>query len=842
MNKYPRSVIINSSSMKGFFKILTLVALNTGIVGLVNSCFGLLSQDLYVNNLSLNSYTYLFYFPNKEVQLSQFIITGIALFLLSIFFIFKYRSITKANFKLLIVIIIINVFLVKRVATSYCELTLDLLLWFSMLFITSWPNLNRSLKPVKPIFKNVIKGKALAVLCLILVVLHLGIVFIIPNFSKAKIMNEFLELPERTLLTSGGTGERYVDNYTFIEDNFLLGFQKRYRVEEGSKNPIPKPGTYLEVSYKDVANFLEDGETSYAKKMYFDHDYNALVSVASLTGSERIALKQHLPNSSDTDNLIRSLVENQGSMEALPRTQEQIEFLEKNKLELSWQFYDRGFFHHHNHIMAAVSQMALERDTKEIYMQYGWLNAYILKNIMQVFGGISYHLYVQILNWAYIIYFILCLGLVYILYRQIEVVAIVALLIGFGINSLGYYYLQLAPGYNPIRHFIDIFIIYLFWRHLTTNRKMFYLALLCFSMVAVLNDKVFGLFISISYLLGLVAKEWIASKKLSVQMAGKVIIGLACLCFGLFVSSALTGKDPISYYFLKGFIGWPFNKLVNLLLIISVGYSLLVYRLYKSKFTSPLSVLLFTYSHQTLLYYVWTGNSDHLFSMITIHTLGWLTLVIPLEDNCSTGLKKSMCEAFLSKKLIVSYLFFSLIVFLNTGNEFYKNKHNLDRIFETHKTYNWSFTNANIISTINPTYFDESVKLINKFSNNNAIYMISKYDRVLPFLSNRYNALPFIDLSHYLLSEKEIKQAIATIKREQPNYLFVDTSIKREYKADIINPAYHTRAPELYSNLYEESVSRSLRLNLLKRVFDEISEDYDAIEQGTLITVYKRRY
>jgi len=144
---------------------------------------------------------------------------------------------------------------------------------------------------------------------------------------------------------------------------------------------------------------------------------------------------------------------------------------------------------------------------------------------------------------------------------------------------------------------------------------------------------------------------------------------------------------------------------------------------------------------------------------------------------------------------------------------------------------------AHIISTMNPLYFQNGVDLIQKYSNGqNGIYIVSEYDNLLPFLAHKYSLMPFFDLKWYLITPKELDKSIKTLQVNKPEYIFIDTGIDRNVNNEIIDQ----KLPKI-GYLNQESIWRVQRLKLLNEVFQSVANDYQLVEKGYLISVYKRK-
>ena len=79
-------------------------------------------------------------------------------------------------------------------------------------------------------------------------------------FEKLKIMNEFIEIPEETLI-----GKEYVKNNEFINFNNILIDHNKYDLETDRGNiPLPKKHTFVNVAKaKGLTNFIEKNKTKY---------------------------------------------------------------------------------------------------------------------------------------------------------------------------------------------------------------------------------------------------------------------------------------------------------------------------------------------------------------------------------------------------------------------------------------------------------------------------------------------------------------------------------------------------------------------------------------------------
>ena len=181
-----------------------------------------------------------------------------------------------------------------------------------------------------------------------------------------------------------------------------------------------------------------------------------------------------------------------------------------------------------------------------------------------------------------------------------------------------------------------------------------------------------------------------------------------------------------------------------------------------------------------------------------------------------------------------SLLIILLLLTFIVAKGFYKEKIQFHDIFSHHKVYDWNFSRVHLKSTINTELIKENVDLIKEYSTGKGIYIISKYDNLLPFLSERYSLLPYFEMSWHLFSEKDTQGAVSKIEREKPGIIFVDTNISRY--------GYDPWA-KIYSNKEDikERASRFGRNAGLNKLFMQVNSHYEKIKEGSLISVYKRK-
>ena len=357
---------------------------------------------------------------------------------------------------------------------------------------------------------------------------------------------------------------------------------------------------------------------------------------------------------------------------------------------------------------------------------------------------------------------------------------------------------------------------------------MLVLALL-FGLIGVVNNKQFGVFLIGALVVTLLVKNWQEGER-SRHLEVRWVVG-AAVVLGLVLLWGIPGRDIMSQYYRQGFLGFSTSAqlLYLIVFIISGCYPLLLRVDHVANESKYLALFLLLYSQGLLLYGIW-GTDKHMLNISSILVLSGVVILKLVIDQ--SRLKKY--EQVLAGALIVGALWF---VYVPGLFAYYTTKGEYEKVFATHRTYEWNLEKAQFRSTMDPKYFVDSVSLIQQYANSeNGIYIISKYDNVLPFLAKKYSAMPFFDVPWMLLTENEINLCIESIKTKKPPYLFVDTDIERNLNGEILA----ARIPSV-SNPGGESLLRVQRLNLLKDIFAAVKDDYE-LEMGRgLLTVYRRK-
>jgi hypothetical protein len=804
-----------------------------GIMGIVKIFSSYIGAALLPTPMVLNAYVMPFYFPGKRLELLRYILSVIVLFSYYIFvyimskpasrFVNCFYDGLRKN-KLLIagylaLIIIINLFLLMIPGQGRISLILGIGIWIIVFILpfllwiwglcNSWTIKTSKLKNIYYIILGI-------------VILQFITIFVPFITGEPKMINEFLALPEETLING-----HYVDNTTFINEHSLWGLVNKSDIVQA--NSTSKNGMFINIAKSPlIIRFINDGHDT---KYYYDDAMQALCINGPMTQSERAELKGIVPEPEQqlVDQLYYSSNSASKSLAKRQYTSEEKSFLSKNLFEIHWQILNRWVLHEHSFLLGPINEYALGRNLQDINIQYGWLNMVVLKNLLQHFGGINYQNYFKLLYSFYYLYYFLLLGLLLILFdRKIGYVLAGAILSFSFLNYIGFDFLFLAPGQNPIRHFLDIFIIFFLFLFVKHKKQIYMYLTLLLSLCSILNSSQEGFYALGALFVTLVARWFIEEYKPAWH---EVVLVMLSGIIGLYLFVGLkVGQDQLASYYLNGLLGFPLYRIVLIFFILfSIGY-IMIFKVIKSNDQMKyIGLFLLFYTQGMLLYYIWGGTNYHFYNYAPIYVITALVILKLFIDNIDiVKIRESL--------IIFIVIVLSLLIYVPSLYVYYSAEISYQKIFSTHKTYQWNFDTAKFESTMDPKYFVNAVDLINKYSpNTNGIYIISKYDNIIPFLSKHYSAMPFPELQWFINTDNDEEQCMDAINIAMPEYLYVDTDIEKSLFNDIINSNAETMG-----NLYNESAWRYGRLNELNMIFQAIKENYQPIENGYLITVYKR--
>lgn len=848
-----------------FSLAIAFILFSIGLAHFVYTIPLLLRSMLQVSTV-VHEWNYIFFYPEKPLTLLGYLfaITVFPCYFYLYFicdkFLSTYRITTVASLKSshISLYCLLN-FLILLNKNSPFFVTLCALLWVIIfctmlrpLLVARFPIIRTTslfLSDVlqHPIAHHAVIKKTYFLLCGILL-LQFIFIFQPMVFGKLKVINEFWDVPEQTWLT-----DHYVDNTQYINTHHLIGLHSKYDLRLKTDtiiddNCIPlanTPSLQELIQGKNTAWLVAIKRNLFYSATYYYRD--GLCIIGDLTTDDKSNLLQWVNTQNGKAGLISlfyrmpqsqeeflSKTNTQDNSSFIAQTPEEKKFVALNSLETHWQILNRFFFHHQNFVLAPLNEINLGKNPHQVYMQYGYVNTIIIKDILHFFDPIRLDHYIKVLFSFYYLYYALFFLLLVLLFKDIRYVVPIMLLCTAALNYINFDFLLIAPGINPIRHFFDLFIFCFLFLYLFRENKWYLVLAIVSGLIATAANPQFGLFAYFALIITLSAK-WLLSHQTKLLKFSSMGLFLIFAAIGIIVyKSTNIGTTMLDNYYLAGLLGFPLKRaiFIGILLLLGISYIVISHALIKKNTFAYVALFSVLYSQGVLLYYIWGSDLTHLLVLnsILIITI-FSVLKLAFENYTSLKEKQHLC--------LISISLLACMIYLPSVAYFYYTKAKFDRVFTTHKTYEWNLPTAKFTSTINPTYFLDSISLIQSFSPANSIYIISKYDNVLPFLAGKYSAMPYFDVPWLTIGDTETKNCIDAIKNGKPAYLFVDSDIERPYARDIINAASIIGTTQ--DGLTMESVARVARLSGLKIIFDAVKDDYQPIQSAQLITVYKRK-
>lgn len=507
---------------------------------------------------------------------------------------------------------------------------------------------------------------------------------------------------------------------------------------------------------------------------------------------------------------------------------EEGDFLSSNAGELLNQAKAGWLFYHHGYSFGPMNALSLGASAYDQTMVYGWLNTVTQSKVLELFGMSNYQGYFKVYFAAYLAYLVIFLLGVWAIFKRLGTVVFAAVLAISALFLLGIELIRLAPGFNPVRHVFDVPVFYLLYRYLSQNRKSHLILACALALFAILWSKDFGLFLALS-VGGAILFKGIKQRPFQLM---PLFIGAVTVVAGMLLYFyPMPGANPTAIYMILG-VGSPqatSGKIFSLLIIVSILLMATI-RIKQKEAYTILAVGMALYFVLSLTYYIWYPSSHHILGVAPVFIL-WLVVLFHgwvSQDQGGGGEKRQ------SLVLLLLLLF----VCLPASASFYWGQRAYNQTFKDHQLYQWSFEKASFLSTMEPTLFEEAANLIKRYSSNdNGIFIISKYDHILPILAGKYSAMPYNELPTNLVSPREIEVASGAILKNKPAFLFVDSDIDRVLNGEIpIENDFVT----VQLQMYGEARGRVMVLQGLNNVYARVADKYVRCESGRLISVYCR--
>ncbi|MGE3757492.1 MAG: hypothetical protein AB7H97_07040 [Pseudobdellovibrionaceae bacterium] len=632
--------------------------------------------------------------------------------------------------------------------------------------------------------------------------------------QRLRLINDNFAVPEQTLLN--GVPQENID---YIREHKIYGLDPL--------NPNRPKSYELKLPWSPtLQEWLKDN----SHRVYYDRPSETLTFLALITAKDRRMLNEIIERPEDHARLEE--LWNLNKQPSRIYTSEELEFVEKNWLELRWQVLNRWAIHHQNFVFGPINEYRLGKHPSQINFQYGFLNTLSVYGITRILGGFSIDSYFRAITLFYPLYFIFLMIAGWYILRSRVYLCLLAM-----VSLASYLYLDFekilrAPGTSPFRHFFDIAAIAsMAWYYRTQKRPVLILAYLA-CIVQLAFNREFGLFL----LAALIAVEILQIFEVGLRKRkNEILIMLLALGGSLVLLLVLRNfSNSMNSYYSTGFASFPLKKKLLSVSLIAFGmaYAAAVLPGFLDKRNRNIFLFLAVYSNGLFLYYIWGATPPHFQNFLNIYAL---TLIVGAQAILSR-FTDSRHEKWIC-------LFATIAVFiaiLLPGFRAYEiARRNFNQVFQSHVVHQWEFPRARLDTTADPRPFQEAISAIHKYEpDSKGVYFISTLDNYLTVLSDRYSLMPFFDLAWFLLTPDDFALAKKKILNDRPQHLFVDHDILTDHSGEVVNP-YLTYLGE--GGMHTESVMRIKRLEVLQRFFREVSPDYEKVVEGERIDVYRRR-
>lgn len=667
---------------------------------------------------------------------------------------------------------------------------------------------------------------------IVIIVVQFFALFYPMIFKPMLVANEYMDIPEKTILKDN----QVVDNTLFINEHQIGGLVKYDpRVDKGETPPALNATHIFLPADPMLSYFLKYSEGGTKYRYSYDQNTGKLILKGIMPAGERAALKKIYRKNPKAVLAINQLFELSQKQTVFYKTRvystEEKYFLTHNLNEMTNQARAGWFFFHHSWVLTPIFASNLGVNITSQPLIYGFSSTILIKKIMENLGGINYQNYFKVLFAFYPLYYLIFLIIIFLVFRRVDYLCIAALLLSCAVFGLTNEYIRIAPGYNPIRHFFDMPALLFFYWYLKNSKwqNLIYCLFVC--LFSILWSKDLGICLLLAISATSIIKIALNGKK-SHDTPNLFIVAFLSV-IGLTLYLLPIGKNINFVYMLLGFGTPPTPRyyLYCTLIFISIG-SLVYTRYIRSK--EPiflLSLSIFLYIQIGLIYFLWYPSHHHLL-ILTIPSVFLVLTWIFLYEKYT----KTHCQY--ETKLSIFIFFITLVfMYIPSVSYFYYGRWQYNQIFSTHIVYDWTFKNAQFKSTMDPELFEQSMKMISQYEKHKHMYLISKYDSILSVISDKYNAIPTMNLALDLISERDTQRFIDIIKKSSPQYIFIDTDIARSFQGEVFEP----NDPIAKHDRYEMSLGRAAMLDNLHDFYSRISMLYAPIHKGNLITVYEKR-
>lgn len=661
----------------------------------------------------------------------------------------------------------------------------------------------------------------------LVLVIQMAIVVYPFVFSRIPIENEFAALPEQTILHPDKP-EKTVDNTQYINQLLLFGARYKYdpRADAGNNRLLGE----MCVKIKDtpaIKKFIFDSYFKY----YYDERSQSMVAIEPMTPAERDKLLSMVDASEKTavEKMFTQSNDLGNKLLSAEWENETYDFISKNMDEWAWQTRGQGIIHHKSFIFYPIRELEAGKPASGIYFQYGYGMAQLLRFLMKCVGGVTFTNFVRVIFPFYLVYFVLFIAAARIVLRRWDLVFICAALLVYGAEFIDFKMFYAYDGLIPIRYFFDVAVIGCYYMYCQGGSRRYKIAAYLFAALMLVHNVQFGMFLYLALIcsqLYSIIQQGTGRRKEILWLTSSILFGLICYKLGT------PGPDLMSKYFLAGFLNSVSSTRTYFnLVVFALTYVFLCWQR-ATVLQKAFSLFLLLYCQQMLTFDVIEGVYEVVMPTVAITSIYFLAQFVKASKLSRF---QTLIFVVIASWTACNYAYPAIMTHFQGRAGYFRNINN-------HVVYKWNFPELDIQTDAEPQLVEESVELINKYCPSGMISMVSKYDVILLPASGKVSTLPYSDLRTYLFAESEYQSILQQYQRVKPMYFFVDTEITTSPAITVI------RYARLSNILVKATGFEALRtvgsacsLEKMNDLWNDLAKDYEKVESGRLISVYRRK-
>ena len=637
------------------------------------------------------------------------------------------------------------------------------------------------------------------------------------------IINEYWDLPESTYIVNANGAGEYVDNTGFINTHQLFGLQRKYdpRTDEGKNVVSAKLALKLPLT-DELEKFISSSNHRY----FYDDESKSLVVNGTLSKDDCSALLKSFPSEQAKINRFSSNVKHDyDEMAARKMSDAALQFLAANYQEWGWQIRGQGILHHHSFIYEPMRDLYYGKPAAQCSFQYGYGMALLLMGICLIFGGLKYAIFIKVIYSFYLLGFALFVFVAYKLTRRWDAVLLVMISYSMCVLKLDFMMLCAYDGANPVRYIFVMPAMYCFYRYCKSQARYDYWLTIVCNMLMLLLNAPNGLFLCTALLVALAYRIMFERGNVKKNLFDFLVLVVTSLIAWKLATPA---PDIMGKYFLAGFLSTGATAGVEWLLVAYVASYAVLLCCQLSVLKKSYMLFLLLLVQQSALFYVVEG--------VIATSIPFIVLVgmfFTIKLKCfAKGITAIGLLACLWGVICLWYP--AVLLHYETRGAYFTS-------VSSHAFNKLLFDKFDIYTDIQPQLLVDAVVLIDKYSREREIALLSRYDTLLLPAADKINYLPYSDVRAMLFAQSEIDSLDSWLQNPPKEYLFVDSDIAVNHAVDmVLNPRVTSLLAQTTAVSIGEATWRVSGIDEFAMRWSKIKDRYAMVERGALISVYRR--